>query len=170
MQPSSNPTRLSDVVVVIIRIFAIKLGLDAITYLLARYPTEPSRYIGFFLLGVVAVLAFGIWQASPSIARYTTRRHDSSVDLGGFGLSDLYTFAFLLVGLYFTVEGFGPSITWLHYSLRQSSSAGATLSQQQLANFYTLFKYLAKLGLGLVLIFNGRRFAIKLIKHQQEKT
>jgi hypothetical protein len=169
MQPSTNPTQLSDVVIVIIRICAIKLGLDATTSLLARYHTDPSRSIGFGLLCVVAVVAFGLWQASPSIARYITRGHDSSVSIGSLALSDLYTFAFLLVGLYFTVEGFGPSMTWLHYSLRQSS-ADAPLSEQQLANFYALFKYLAKLGLGLVLTFKGRSFAIRLIKHQQEKT
>jgi len=168
MQQSSNPTRLYEVVVVVIRILAIKFGLDALLYLLARYPRDLSPVIGFVLFGILAVCAYWLWRLSPFFARHITRGQDSSLDCGNLALNDLYTFAFLLVGLYFAVDSFGPSLTWLHYSIRQSS-ANAALSPQQQTNFYTLFKYLVKLSLGLALIFNGRKFATKFIKRHNEK-
>ena len=167
MQQSSNPTRLYEIVVVVIRILAIKLGLDAISYLLVQYPRDLHPQIGFILFGIVAFCAYWLWQFSPFFARHITRGQDSTLDCGSLALSDLYTFAFLLIGLYFAVDSFGPSLSWFHYSLRQSSSVAA-LSQQDQVNYYTLFKYLVKLFLGLALIFNGRKFATKLIKRQDE--
>ena len=167
MQQSSNPTRLCEIVVVIIRILAIKLALDALSYLLAQYPRDLHPKFGLILFGIVAFCAYWLWQFSPFFARHITRGQDSTLDCGSLALSDLYTFVFLLVGLYFAVDAFGPSLSWFHYSLRQSSSYAA-LSQQQQINYYTLFKYLVKLFLGLALIFNGRKFATKLIKRQDE--
>jgi hypothetical protein len=167
MQQSSNPTRLYEIVVVVIRILAIKLALDALSYLLVQYPRDLHPQIGFILFGIVAFCAYWLWQFSPFLARHITRGQDSVLDCGNLALADLYTFAFLLVGLYFAVDSFGPALAWFHYSLRQSSSVAA-LSQQQQTNYYTLFKYLVKLFLGLALIFNGRKFATKLIKRQDE--
>lgn len=167
MQQSSNPTRLYEIVVVVVRILAIKLGLDAINFLLAQYPIDPHRELGFILFGIVAFCAYWLWQFSPFFARHITRGQDSALDCGSLALVDLYTFAFLLVGLYFAVDSFGPSLTWFHYSVGRSSSV-AGLSPQQQANYYTLFKYLVKLFLGLALIFNGRKFATKLIKRKDE--
>jgi hypothetical protein len=167
MQQSSNPMPLYEVVVVVIRILAIKFALDAVYYLFARYPRDPFPAVGFILFGVLVVCAYGLWVLSPSVARRITRGQDSALDCGDLALGDLYTFAFLLVGLYFAVDSFGPSLTWFHYSVRQSAS-DAALSPQQQTNFYTLFKYLVKLFLGLTLIFNGRKFATKLIKRQNK--
>jgi hypothetical protein len=170
MQQSSNPARLYEIVVVVIRILAIKLALDAIGYLpyfLAQHSRDLHPQIGFILFGIVAFCAYWLWQFSPFLARHITRGQDSTLDCGSLALSDLYTFAFLLVGLYFAVDSFGSSLAWFHYTLRQSSSVAA-LSQQDQVNYYTLFKYLVKLFLGLALIFNGRKFATKLIKRQDE--
>jgi len=165
MQDSLPPTRLYEVITVVIRIFALKLGLDALNAVLSRYPYDPSPRSSFLLFGVVAVLAYWLWVLSPFLARRITRGQDSALDCGHLALRDLYSFAFLLVGLYFTVDSFGPTLTWLHFALRHSSS-DAPLSQQQQANFYTLFKYLVKLLLGLALIFKGRNLSDRLLKRQ----
>ena len=145
---------------------AINLGIESFNFLLKTlggFRTDPSLRNGLLVFGVMAVCTFWLWRLSPFFARLITRGQDATLDCGSLALSDLYTFAFLLVGLYFAVYSFGPSLTWLHYSVSQGSS-DAALSQQQQANFYTLFKYLVKLFLGLALILNGRKFANKLIK------
>lgn len=163
--------RLLEIVTVAIRILAINLGLEAVSFLLkalAGYRIDPSTGNGVLIFGVIAIITVWLWVSSGWIARFITRGQDSSLDCGSLTVGDLYLFAFLLVGLYFAVDSLGPSLTWLHYSLRQSSSS-APLSLQEKANFYTLFQHLARLLLGLALIFNGRRFAAKLIKRQNKE-
>ena len=165
MPDSLPPTRLYEAITVVIRILALRLGLDALSAGLSRYPSDPSPRTSFILFAVVAVLAYWLWVLSPWIARRITRGQDSALDCGNLTLRDLYSFAFLLVGLYFAVDSFGPTLTWLHYALRHSSS-DAPLSQQQQANFYTLFKYLIKLLLGLALVFKGRNLSDRLLRRQ----
>ena len=167
MQDSLPPTRLYEIITVVIRLFALKLGLDALSAVLSRYPHDPSRLGSFLVFGILAVFAYWLWALSPFLARRITRCQDSTLDCGHLALRDLYCFAFLLVGLYFAVDSFGPTLTWFHFALRQSSS-DAALSQQQQANFYTLFKYIVKLLLGLALIFNGRKLSDRLLKRQNE--
>jgi hypothetical protein len=172
MQPQSNPMRLREIVTVAIRILAINLGLESVTFLLkalAGYHADPSSRNAFPIFAIAAVITCLLWLSSGSLARFITRGQDSTLDCGGLTLADLYAFAFLIAGLYFAVDSLGPSLTWLHYSLRQSSAA-APISLEQKANFYTLFKYLLRLLLGLALIFNGRKFTAKLIKRQNEGT
>jgi hypothetical protein len=169
-QPSS-PTHLREIVTVAIRILVIYSCIESLSFLLkvlAGYRTAdlPLRY-GILIFAVLAVGTFWLWQLSGYIARFITRGQDSTLDCGSLAHSDLYTFAFLLVGLYFAVASFAPSLSWLYYCLRQGSS-DAALSPQQQANFYVLFECLVKLFLGLALIFNGRKFATKIIRHHNE--
>jgi len=171
MESSPSPTRLCELVSVVIRLFSIRLGLEAFTFLLTTIGSYTKS--GFVISAVFGLLilmacAYWLWQLSPRIARHVTCGQDFSLDFGSLTLNDLYCFAFLLVGLYFAVDSLGPSLTWLHYSLRESSTS-VELSTQQKTNFYTLFKYLIKLLLGLALIFRGRKFADRLIKHQNEE-
>jgi len=112
-------------------------------------------------------MTYWLWKLSPFFARHITRGHDSILGTPNLTLLDLYNFAFLLIGLYFAVDSFGPSLTWFHYALTQSSSYG-TLTPQQQGNFYTLFKYLIKLFLGIALVFNGRKFSSKILKYQNK--
>ena len=170
-EPSpSNSTRLCDIVVVLIRLLAIKVGLDAINLLLgARYPGDAilQILIPFCVLGACA---YWLWQLAPFFSRRITRGRDSALDCGNLTLSDLYAFAFLLVGLYFVVDTFGSALIWFHYAMIKSAAATESgLSDEQKTHFYTLFRYLAKLLLGFAFIFNGRNFATKLIRKQNAK-
>ena len=169
-EPEYPPTRLREILNVVIRIFAIYLGLSLFTFLLqvlAGLHNHASSVSDLLLIGLFVVFTLWLWYLSPLIARKLTWARDSTLDCGQLTLGDLYCFAFLLVGLYFAVDSFGPSLTWLHYTLSQSSS-DAGLSRQQQGNYYTLFKYLVRLMLGIGLILNGRKFATRLIKHQNE--
>jgi hypothetical protein len=170
MQHSSRSTRLCEIVTVVIRILALHFGLYTFNYILTtigRFQTIPFPRSDLFIAAVMAVCVFWLWHLSPFFARRITRGHDTLLDCGSLTLSDLYSFAFLLVGLYFAVASFGPTLTWLHYSVRESSGAAA-LSPEQKTNFYTLFKFAVKLLLGLALVFNARKLANRLIKRQNE--
>lgn len=171
-----SPTPLCAIITAVIRILAIKFGLDAVGFLLSALagihasPTSHNNnfiVVSVIVFGVLGVCTYWLWQLSPFLARHITRGQDPSLATSTFTLFDLYSFAFLLTGLYFALDSLGPSLTWLHYSVSQSSSV-FPLSPQQQGNYYTLFKYLVRLILGLALIFNGRKFATKLIKRHDE--
>ena len=168
-QPS-DPTPLCAIISAVLRIISIKFALEGVNFLVSILPSISTHgaVTGYLLgFGVVIVCTYWLWKLSPFLSRRITRGKDPSLAASQFGVLDLYTFAFLLTGLYFAVDAFGPSLTWFHYVLSKSSSeAGVTL--QQKGNFYTLFTYLVKLFLGLALIFNGRKFAAKLIKRDNE--
>ncbi len=149
------------------RILALKLAVDAVSFGLAQYPRDPSLLTYLFIFVAAAVIAIVLWLVAPFLARRITSVRDSEVDCGTLALSDLYAFAFLLVGLYFAVDALGPSLAWLHFALR-SSGSDAPLSLEQKANYYALFGHLTKLVFGLALIFNNRRFAVKLLKKQNK--
>ena len=100
--PSSTSTRLCEIVTVVIRILAIKLGLDSLQLLLsifAGYQSGSYHRYQLIVFAVWAVCAYWLWQLSPFFARRITRGQDSLLDCGNLTLIDLYTFAFLLVGL-----------------------------------------------------------------------
>ena len=80
-----------------------------------------------------------------------------------FDLLDLYSFAFMCIGLNCIVEGAAPSLSELYYALIQASSTGA-LTPEQKANFYTLFNSLTSLIIGLGLTLNARKLATRLLK------
>lgn len=162
--------RLHEIITAVIRILAIKVGLDGVQFLfrtLARLRTHSFSVPDFIVLLLFAACAGSLWWLSPFLARRVTRNLDSTIEAPLLSLIDLYSFAFLSVGLYFTVLAFAPSLTWLHYAITQSTS-DAALSPEQQSNFYSLFSELSQLVLGLALTFNGRRLATKLIKRQHE--
>ncbi len=165
---TANSIRFVEIVSAVIRMLAIQLGLTAFGYFASALVAEHQRPYLISIAIVVAgmaVCACWLWKLSPFLARHITRGQDSSISTADFTLVDLYRFAFLLTGLYFAVDSFGSCLTWLHFSVTQSSSE-ARITPQQTGNYYTLFKYLVKFVLGLVLTLNGRKLAIRLIKHQ----
>jgi len=164
--PSSGIT-LCAIATVLIRILAIRLGLYTVSSILATYATiwrpKEGPLLTLLFLAICLLCAYWLWQASSFLARCITRGLDSTFSACAVNLHDLYCFAFVFVGLQCVTEALGPSLTWLHYALSQSGSSAA-LSEAQKGNFYTLFKYLVRLILGLAFIFQARKFATKLTK------
>src|SRR5437667_6998489 len=110
IQPQSDPMRLREIVTVAIRILAFNLGLESVTFLLKAlvgYHTDPSSGHPFPIFAIVAIVTCLLWLSSESLARFITRGQDSTLDCGGLTLTDLYSFAFLIVGLYFAVDSLG---------------------------------------------------------------
>jgi hypothetical protein len=112
---------------------------------------------------IYLLFIYWTWTLAGWVARCVTKGHDAALSATQLTLLDLYSFGFLLIGLYVAIENIGPTLTWLHYALVKSSGE-ARLNEQQQSNFYTLFSYLVKLVISLSLIFNGRRLAARLMR------
>jgi hypothetical protein len=172
--PPLPPTRLSQLVVVVLRLLTLSFLLDAFTFMLnaltAVIRVHASPLPELIILLVMGLLGGLMWFFSPAIARLVVRNQESSAIIGSLTLADLYSAIFLIVGLYFAVDSLGPTLTWFHYSLLQAGHTEAALTAQQQGNFYTLFKYLTKLLIGLWLVFNGRKLAGRLIRYQEKST
>ena len=160
---------LQEIITAFIRLFAIKFGFDTFNFLLLAIGqnlrirnTLISDLVAFAFL---TVITYWLWRLAPYLARRVTSRQDPTIEVCHLNLLDIYSFAFLFLGLYFALDALPPSLTWFHFTIMQNAP-GANLAAQQQGNFYTLFKYVAKCLLGFSLIFNGRKFAIKLIQFQ----
>lgn len=170
--PAPDSITLRDIVAVIIRLFAINFGfytLNTVFFLFlqgqSRAGFKFDRALSFDLL-MIAIFVFSaywLWQLAGFIARQVTKGSDASLSATQLTLLDLHSFGFLLIGLYFAIDNFGPSLTWLHYALLRGATE-ANLSPDQKSNFYTLFKYLVKFFLGLGLVLNGRKLGARLIR------
>ena len=106
---------LSSIVVIVIRLFALNWLLTAVPLLLSATttPLPHERHLSAVLmLYVPAVLllivAAGLWILTPAIARFVSRGVDTSVSIGSLSRSDLYSFAFVFLGLFFILSSFGP--------------------------------------------------------------
>ncbi|EDY18161.1 hypothetical protein CfE428DRAFT_4297 [Chthoniobacter flavus Ellin428] len=172
--PTPPPTSITlcDIVTVLIRLLAIEFGLSSLSGLTWFYGPQlrdrfhqPTNLLVFdAVLPIVCLLiVYWLWCLAGWVARRVTKGHNAALSATQLTLLDLYSFGFFLVGLYVAVTNFGPSLTWLHYTLSHSSTEGR-LTPQQEGDFYTLFKYLVKLIVGLALVLNGRKLATKLIK------
>ncbi|MEP6669703.1 MAG: hypothetical protein ABJF10_11155 [Chthoniobacter sp.] len=179
IEPSpSEPVTLGEIVAILIRVLALNFALHLTNYLLwevalgrafsvGRFQSHSLAWIPWLVFSVSFLGVYWLWQLAPFFARLITRGRNAALPNFAFDLLDLYSFAFVLIGLSCIAESIGPSFTWLHYAITQSSSTAA-LTPDQKSNFYTLFKYLVKLIIGLALTFQARHLAIKLLKRQGE--
>src|SRR5688572_8951177 len=73
----------------------------------------------FYLL--CALLA---WYFAPFVAGFLTRGIDSSITLNGLTRTDLYCFAFVIIGLWYVLLSLPNAIIWIHSFLRASTHEG----------------------------------------------
>jgi hypothetical protein len=161
---------LSNIVTVVLRLFAIQIVGQSINMALSfaagavkdRYH-PPHYWLAF--LAPVAGLVFALleWCLAPVIARWVTRNHDAEVSVGTLSRLDLYSFAFVFLGLYFILTSVAPALNWLHYYLGVSTVGSQSESQ---SSFYTLASYLVTLTAGLLALLPARRWARKLLARE----
>lgn len=170
--PPPSSITLCDIVTVLIRLLAIDFGfysLNAIYMVSIRTQsgrnlhTQAPLVLDIFIIVLSLLVAYWMWALAGWVARRVTKGNNAALSTTQLSLLDLYSFGFFLIGLYAAVDNFGPSLTWLHYAVTQSSPEGR-LNPQQQSNFYTLFTYLVKLIIGLALVFNGRKLGTKLLR------
>lgn len=164
---------LSSIVVIVIRLFALNWLLTAVPLLLSAAATPLPHehdlqtvlipYVPTLLLLIFAAV---LWILAPAVARFVSRGVDASVSIGNLSRSDLYSFAFVFLGLFFILSSFADVINWVHYF--------ATVSREdprhdpRIRNLYTLTRPCLTLVLGLVSLLGAPRWTKKLVSHDQK--
>src|SRR5688572_3340987 len=146
---------LSSIVVIVIRLFALNWLFTAIPLLLsaAATPLPHERHLSVVLTpyapgGLLLIFATGLWILTPTIARFVSRGVDTSVNMGGLSRSDLYSFAFVFLGLFFILSSFADVINWIHYFATVSREDPR--SDPRVQNLYQVTQPFLTLALGLV--------------------
>jgi hypothetical protein len=158
---------LSNIVIVVLRLFAIQMVGQSFHMALsfaasnAKHNFHPPHYWIAYLVPV-ALLVFALfeWWLAPVIARLVTRHHDGEVAVGALSRLDLYSFAFVFLGLYFILTSIAPALNWLHYFLTTSAVGSQSESQ---SSFYNLASYLVTLTAGVLSLLPARRWARRLL-------
>jgi hypothetical protein len=162
---------LSSIVVIVIRLFALNWLFCALPLLAsaAMTPLAPERrflavlmpYLPAMLLVIFAV---GLWILTPVIVRIVSRGVDTSVSIGGLSRADLYSFAFVFLGLYFILSSFAEVINWIHYFATASHSTPDPRAE----NFYQLTRPCLTFVAGVVSLVGAPRWTKKLVAYDQK--
>lgn len=160
----------STIVLIIMRLFSVQwlvqgLGMLAMGFVEISQMNESrggwfaaARFIpslGVLLCSVIA------WIAAPFLARFIARKYDAPVAVSGLSLQDLYSFAFVFLGLYFVLSSLADVLNWLHYALAVAASRG-DFDPERNKSLYGLSRPLITLVAGCVCLVSGRRWARKL--------
>ena len=164
---------LSSIVVIVIRLFALNWLLTAVPLLLSASttPLPHERHLpAVLMLYVPSVLllifAAALWILTPAIARFVSRGVDTSVSIGSLSRSDLYSFAFVFLGLFFILSSFADVINWMHYFATASSEDPRRDARVQ--NLYQLTRPFLTLALGLVSLLGAPRWTKKLVAYDEK--
>ena len=165
---------LSSIVVIVIRLFALNWLLTAIPLLLsaaATTPLPPRSDLSAALMAyvpAVLLLTFAaiMWMVARAVARFVSRGVDTSVSMGSLSRSDLYSFAFVFLGLYFILSSFADVINWLHFFATASPGGDGHAARSQ--NPYQLARPCVTLALGFVSLLGAPRWTSKLVARDQK--
>ena len=162
---------LSSIVVIVIRLFALNWLLTAVPLLLsaATTPLPHERHLSAVLMlyapaVLLLIVAAGLWILTPAIARFVSRGVDTSVSIGSLSRSDLYSFAFVFLGLFFILSSFADVINWIHYFASASHSTPDPRGQ----NFYQLTRPCLTFVAGVVSLIGAPRWTKKLVAYDQK--
>lgn len=162
---------LSSIVIVVLRLFAIQMVGQSIHMAIsfageiAQARSHPPHYwVAFMVPAALFVFALLEWWLAPVIARLITRHHDGEVAVGALSRLDLYSFAFVFLGLYFILISIAPTLNWLHYFLKTSAVGSQAESQ---SSFYDLASHLLTLIAGILALFPARRWARRLCARER---
>lgn len=152
---------LQSIIVVFLRITAIQVSVGS---LLGAIPFTMQSFAWISASIAVVNVGFGllIWFFAEPVARLVIRGHDTDISLGGLTRGDLFSFAFVYLGISFTIGSIGSVATWLtsHFaSTVATSTSHQTLDTQPIGEFV---RHSIQLLLGLTALLNADRFAKKL--------
>jgi hypothetical protein len=166
--------RISSIVTVVVRLFAIQTfvhGLSfglSITGSLVAVGDSPRGYFNYIVPIVLWGFAAFEWFLAPAISRLVTRGFDSVVTVTAFTREDLYSFAFVFLGLYFILSSIAPALDWLHYFLT-ISGRGAGQEPHVRKSFYDLASPLITLIAGFTTLLPANRWARRLLKMERQR-
>jgi hypothetical protein len=163
---------LSSIVVIVLRLFALYglfwalplFGNAAIT------PLGRERSLSIVLAPyasavLLVIFATGLWILARAIARLVSRGVDTSVSIGSLTRADLYSFAFVFLGLYCILSSFADVINWIHYCVTVSRNDPA--HNPRVENFYQLMRPSLTCVAGFVSLLGAPHWTNKLVSHDQ---
>jgi hypothetical protein len=163
---------LSSIVVIVIRLFALNWLFSALPLFAsaAMTPLPPERRLPAALVPylpavLLVIFAAGLWILTPGIARLVSRGADTSVNIGGLSRADLYSFAFVFLGLYFILSSFADVVNWIHYFATVSHND--PIRNPRVENLYQLTRPCLTFVAGMVSLIGAPRWTKKLVSHDQ---
>src|SRR4051794_24886354 len=163
---------LSSIIVIVARLFAINWLLHAFA-LIASALTTPSmqaRSVSTLLMGcspgvLLLILAGFLWTLAPAVARFVSRGFEATVSVGSLSRSDLYSFAFVFLGLFFILSSFADVIDWIHYF---TVSRDAPTRDPRIQSFYELTRPCLTLAGGLLCLLGAPHWTKKLVSRDEK--
>jgi hypothetical protein len=163
---------LSGIVVIVLRLFALNWLATALPLLLstAISPALRGPDLGAGLLPytpglLLLILAVALWFVARPIARIVTHTVDASVSMSGLSRSDLYSFAFVFLGLFFILSSFADVVNWIHYF---TVSRDVPTRDPRVQNFYDLTRPCITVALGAISLVGAPRWTKKLLARDQK--
>jgi hypothetical protein len=161
---------VSTIVLIVVRLFSIQwlvqgLSMLAVSFSEQAYASNDSlRFLRFLPPVSLIVLSVIGWIVAPCLSVRIPGQQNVSLPVTGLSLRDLYCFAFVFLGLYFSLGSVADVLNWLHYSML--ASLGHDFDPARKISLYALSRPLITFLAGLICIFSGRGWASKLSDHE----
>ncbi len=161
---------VSTIVLVIIRLFSIQWlihGLVLLAYTRKALSYVPENSLVGTALGLSLppflqiLLAVWAWKLGPWLARRVVDSQDAPVKISGLTLEDLYSFAFVFLGLYYVLDSVGGIVNWIYYGL-SAESIRANRDFEIKSALYQLSNYMVPFCAGFACLVLNKKFAKKL--------
>jgi hypothetical protein len=167
---------ISTIVLIVVRLFSVSWlvqGLSMLAVAFGGFFKTDSANNGYFVIATflpsLGLITSSIvtWIISPFLARLIAGKHDAPVTVPSLSLLDLYSFAFVFLGLYFVLSSLGNVFNWAFYWFVINASHG-DFDPEQKRSFYELSRYIVTLLAGFICLLSGRKWAKKLHDKQSE--
>jgi hypothetical protein len=163
---------LSNIVVIVARLFALNWLLHAFVLIASALatPSLQERSLSTTLVGsspgvLLLILGVFLWVLAPAVARRVSRGGDTTVSIGSLSRSDLYSFAFVFLGLFFILSSLADVINWVHYF---TVSRDAPTRDPRIQSFYDLIRPCLTLAAGLVCLLGAPHWTKKLTSRDEK--
>lgn len=160
---------ISSISQALLRIFALTWFLTGTIRVLSFIlSSEVRTYTPDILVPSSVYLISGtvIWIFAPIVSRFITKDNDGKLNLAGITEYQLFSTAFIVVGLYFVLDSFASLFTWLHFfTVYNQNEYGFTQDQQP--SYYDLAECALTVAAGAAIIATSKKWAAKLSKTQQ---
>ncbi len=157
----------SSIAQILLRLFALNwflLGLIQIGGSVFVYRWQAVNYFRSLDSSLIYITAAVVlWLSAPKLSRLLAKRNDGEFSLSGVTERQLYSTAFLVLGLYFALSSFANVFSWIHFfSIHKSPDYG--FHRESAPSYYSLAEGLLTLIAGVALMLTARTWAIKLTR------
>lgn len=158
----------SSIAQILLRLFALNWFLMGIfqigTVMLmadeGSFSFHPSSLIPWLIYLLAGII---FWVMARPLSRLLANRNDGEFTLEGVTERQLYSTAFLSLGLYFALNSFANVFSWIHFfAINKSPDYG--FHHQEEPSYYELTEGLLTLMAGVALMLTSRTWAAKLTR------